>query len=217
MGIATGSFAEYAVADAEKLAIKPGNDRLRTGCGVHDLGDHRAAGTHHGRWCRGRAAGARHRSLGRSRLVRRADRQGARRDRYGCGEHSKLDFVSLLGADAVVDYATTDITDLDEQFDLIIDIGGRSPLMKLRRILTDGHLRDRGRRERRTFRRRRRPQPSSGRAVDVRPTTADVLHQQREPRFHRPARRDARRLATSSRRSVSGRRWLTPRMRSERS
>ena len=40
---------------------------------------------------------------------------------------------SSLGADAVVDHTTTDITDLDERFVLIIDTGGRSPLLKLRR------------------------------------------------------------------------------------
>jgi NADPH:quinone reductase-like Zn-dependent oxidoreductase len=55
----------------------------------------------------------------------------------GVASTAKLGFVTSLGVDAVVDYTSTDIADLDERFDLIIDTGGRTPLRKLRRILTE--------------------------------------------------------------------------------
>lgn len=137
MGIATGSFAEYAVADADKLAIKPGNidfeqAAVSTISGITAL----QALTTVGRVEPGQhvlvigASGG----VG-SFAVQIAKALGA--TVTGVASTSKLDVVSSLGADAVVDYTTTDVTDLDEQFDLIIDAGGRSPLLRLRRILTE--------------------------------------------------------------------------------
>jgi len=41
-----------------------------------------------------------------------------------------------LGADHVVDYKTEDFTDIAEPFDLILDIGGRNSIRRLRSVLT---------------------------------------------------------------------------------
>lgn len=47
-----------------------------------------------------------------------------------------IDFVRSLGADHLVDYTARDFTDIDEPFDLIVDIGGRNSIRRLRRVLT---------------------------------------------------------------------------------
>ncbi len=47
-----------------------------------------------------------------------------------------VDFVRSLGADHVVDYTTQDFTEIDEPFDLIIDVGGRNSIRRLRSVLT---------------------------------------------------------------------------------
>ena len=48
---------------------------------------------------------------------------------------AKADFVRSLGADHVVDYATSDPTAVDHHYDAIIDIGGRTSIRRLRRAL----------------------------------------------------------------------------------
>jgi NADPH:quinone reductase-like Zn-dependent oxidoreductase len=50
------------------------------------------------------------------------------------GRHA--DLVRSLGADEVIDYTKEDFTDGSRRFDLIIDIGGRTSVARLRRALT---------------------------------------------------------------------------------
>jgi NADPH:quinone reductase-like Zn-dependent oxidoreductase len=53
----------------------------------------------------------------------------------------KLELVRSIGADHVIDYTRADITDDDQRYDLVLDIGGNRPLSQLRRALTrDGTL-----------------------------------------------------------------------------
>lgn len=47
----------------------------------------------------------------------------------------KLDLVRSLGADEVIDYTDVDVTEGDARFDIIVDIGGSTPLRRFRRIL----------------------------------------------------------------------------------
>lgn len=47
-----------------------------------------------------------------------------------------VELVESLGADHVVDYTATDITDRDERYDLILQLAGTAPASPLRRILT---------------------------------------------------------------------------------
>jgi NADPH:quinone reductase-like Zn-dependent oxidoreductase len=49
---------------------------------------------------------------------------------------ANLEFVASLGAEQVYDHRTTDIADIAERYDVVLDIGGRNPLRKLRRLLT---------------------------------------------------------------------------------
>ncbi len=134
-GIATGSFAEYAVADAAKLASKPETityeqasvaavsgitalqaltdvGRLEAGQSVLVIGASGGVGSY---------------------AVQIAKALGARVT--GVASGAKGDFVRSLGADDVVDYDVTDYLDGSESFDLIVDIGGLNPLRKLRKAL----------------------------------------------------------------------------------
>ena len=54
----------------------------------------------------------------------------------GCAAPTRLDLVTGLGADHVVDYTRDDFADGVHHYDLIIDIAGNSPLSRLRRALT---------------------------------------------------------------------------------
>ena len=55
----------------------------------------------------------------------------------GVCQGSKADFVRSAGADHVIDHTTTRLGDLDERFDVIIDIGGNRPLRELRGLMTE--------------------------------------------------------------------------------
>jgi NADPH:quinone reductase-like Zn-dependent oxidoreductase len=51
---------------------------------------------------------------------------------------SKTGLVSSIGADHVIDYTQDDFADGRQRYDVILDIGGNSPLSRLRRALTPG-------------------------------------------------------------------------------
>jgi NADPH:quinone reductase-like Zn-dependent oxidoreductase len=48
----------------------------------------------------------------------------------------KVDLVRSLGADEVVDYTTTDVTESGQRYDVVLDIAGNRPLRQLRRVMT---------------------------------------------------------------------------------
>jgi NADPH:quinone reductase-like Zn-dependent oxidoreductase len=137
MGIATGSFAQFAVADNDKLALKPANLTFEqaaasTISGITAL----QALTTVGRV----EAGQRVLVVGASGgvgsfAVQIAKSLGA--IVTGMASGSKLDLVRSLGADEAIDYRETPIADITSNFDLIIDIGGRTPLRQLRRVLAE--------------------------------------------------------------------------------
>jgi len=54
----------------------------------------------------------------------------------GVASTQKVDLVRSLGADHAIDYMRADITDDDQRYDLVLDIGGQRPLAQLRRVLT---------------------------------------------------------------------------------
>ncbi|MDD7939829.1 NAD(P)-dependent alcohol dehydrogenase [Actinomycetospora lutea] len=133
-GIARGSFAEYAVAREDKLAHKPkrlsfehaaampisGLTALRAldASGVTDgqsvlvLGASGGVGTY---------------------AVQLAVAAGA--TVTGVASTPKLALVRDLGATEVIDYTQEDITDGSRRFDVILDIGGVTPINRLRRAL----------------------------------------------------------------------------------
>ncbi len=54
-----------------------------------------------------------------------------------CGP-ARIEYVKSLGADSVIDYAKEDFVDRPETYDVIIDILGKSPFSRCRRILKPG-------------------------------------------------------------------------------
>lgn len=135
-GIAKGSFAEYASALEDKLAIKPTNlsfdqaaavpvsgltaiqalrdvGRLESGQQVLIVGASGGVGTY---------------------AVQLAKAFGA--DVTGVASTAKVDLVRSIGADHVIDYTQEDFADGSHRYDLILDIGGNTPLSRLRSALT---------------------------------------------------------------------------------
>src|SRR6185312_4175017 len=137
-GIGQGSFAEYARARPDKLARKPASltfgqaaavavsgltalqglrdaGRLRPGQHVLITGASGGVGTF---------------------AVQIAKALGAQVT--GVCSTAKTGLVSSIGADHVLDYTHDDFADGSRRYDLILDIGGNSPLTRLRRALTPG-------------------------------------------------------------------------------
>ena len=135
-GIATGSYAEYAIAREDKLAPKPSNltfeqaavvaisglpalqglrdkGKVRPGQKVLIIGASGGVGTY---------------------AVQIAKAFGAHVTAV-CST-TKVDMVRSIGADRVIDYTKEDFTQGDERYDVILDIGGNSSLSRLRRALT---------------------------------------------------------------------------------
>ena len=135
-GIARGSFAEYAAAREDKLALKPGNlsfeqaavvpvsaitalqalcdvGRVENGQTVLIIGASGGVGTY---------------------AVQLAKALGA--EVTGVCSTAKVDLVRSLGADHVIDYSRDDFADGTRLYDLVIDIGGNAKLSRLRRALT---------------------------------------------------------------------------------
>ncbi|RMH71350.1 MAG: NAD(P)-dependent alcohol dehydrogenase [Actinomyces sp.] len=138
LGTARGSFAEYAVAPESALAAKPvevsfveaaaltvsGTTALEA---LVDVG--------------GPVAGRRVLVIGASggvgsHAVQIARVLGARVD--AVAGTPNLAYVAALGADTVHDHRTTSLDAVDTRYDLVVDIGGRNPLRRLRRLLLPG-------------------------------------------------------------------------------
>ncbi|MGW2256141.1 NAD(P)-dependent alcohol dehydrogenase [Kitasatospora sp. NPDC001660] len=135
-GSCHGSFAEYACARQDRIALKPGNldfeeaaavpvscctalqalrdvGRLRSGQTVLLIGAGGGVGTF---------------------AVQVARSFGAHVTAV-CGSDT-TDLVRSLGADQVIDYTQQDPTSGENRYDLILDIAGNRPLPHLRRALT---------------------------------------------------------------------------------
>ena len=135
-GISKGSFAEFASAREDKLAIKPSNLTFDQAAVVPVSGLTALQGlTDHGRIQPGQkvlivgASGG----VG-TYAVQLAKAFGA--EVTGVASTSKLDLVRSIGADHVIDYTQGDFADGTQSYDLILDIGGNSTLSRLRSALT---------------------------------------------------------------------------------
>jgi NADPH:quinone reductase-like Zn-dependent oxidoreductase len=134
-GISQGSFAEYAVARADKLARKPATATFAQAAGVpvsalialralRDIGRVRAGQ----RVLITGASGG----VG-SYAVQLATAFGA--EVTGVASTTKLDLVRSLGATHALDYTRQDFADGAPGYDLILDIAGNPTLSRLRRAL----------------------------------------------------------------------------------
>jgi NADPH:quinone reductase-like Zn-dependent oxidoreductase len=134
-GIARGSFAEYAAAQEDKLVAKPAGLSFEQAATVAVSGLAAITGLHAGRI----AAGQKVLIIGASGgvgtyAVQLAKALGA--TVTGVASTAKAGLVRSIGADQVIDYTREDFADGRQHYDLILDIGGNSPLSRLRRALT---------------------------------------------------------------------------------
>jgi len=135
-GATRGTFAEYAIASVAKLAPKPPQLSFEQAAVMPYAGFVALQALRdHGRVEPGQqvlvvgASGA----VGTI-AVQLAVAFGATVTGVCSGRHAEL--VRSLGAQDVIDYASEDLADESRRFDLIIDIGGRTSVRRLRRALT---------------------------------------------------------------------------------
>ena len=135
-GTCRGSFAEYAVARADRLASKPANVSLEEAAAVPISGYAALqAVREHG----GIRAGQRVLIIGAGGGVGTFAVQIAKADGAevtGVCSTAKTEFVRLIGADHVIDYTKEEFADGRSHYDVILDIAGNRPLSQLRRALT---------------------------------------------------------------------------------
>jgi NADPH:quinone reductase-like Zn-dependent oxidoreductase len=135
-GIADGAYAEYAAADEHKLVHKPASITFQqAGVAAISGGTALQALTDVGRL----EAGQRVLVVGASGGVGTFTVQLAKvlgGVVTGVASAAKVDLVRSIGADDVIDYSAQDFLDGTIRFDLIIDIGGRNSIRRLRRALT---------------------------------------------------------------------------------
>ncbi|MDQ3641108.1 MAG: NAD(P)-dependent alcohol dehydrogenase [Actinomycetota bacterium] len=139
-GAAEGVFAEYAVARAGRLALKPANLSFEQAAAVPISGmtalqavrDQAQVEAGHRVLIIGASGGV------GTFAVQIAKAFGA--EVTGVSSTAKMDLVRAVGADHAVDYTQEDFAD-GEHYDAILDMGGNRRLSHLRRALTpDGRL-----------------------------------------------------------------------------
>jgi NADPH:quinone reductase-like Zn-dependent oxidoreductase len=134
-GIAKGSYAEYAAASEDKLALKPTSLTFEQAAamGVSGLTALKALDA------AGVAAGSRMLVAGASGsvgtyLVQIAVAMGA--TVTGVASGAKADLVTSLGAERVIDYTKEDFADGKHKYDVVFAVGGMTSVAHLRRALT---------------------------------------------------------------------------------
>ncbi len=134
-GTGNGTFAEFASAQAGRLALKPVTLSFEQAAAVPVSGLTALQGVRAGA---DGEAGQRVLIIGASGgvgtfAVQIAKAFGA--EVTGVCSTGKMELVRSLGADHVVDYNVGDFADGDPSYDVVLDIGGNSPLSRLRRAL----------------------------------------------------------------------------------
>ena len=135
-GIGKGSYAQYTTADQNKLAAKPANATFEQAAvaavsGITAL----EALTDVGRVDAGQKVLIVGASGGVGTFaVQLAKALGA--EVTGVSGPAMTDTVRSIGADHVLDHTTEDFVDGASRYDLILDIGGRNSISRLRSVLT---------------------------------------------------------------------------------
>lgn len=133
-GVAKGSYAEYAVVTADKIAPMPANLGFEEAAVVPTSAATALQALNKG----GVRVGHKVLITGASGgvgtfAVQLAKAMGA--EVTGVCSASKVELVRSIGADHVVDYETTDFAGGGTRFDVIVDIGGNATLSRLRSVL----------------------------------------------------------------------------------
>jgi NADPH:quinone reductase-like Zn-dependent oxidoreductase len=133
-GVSRGAFAELATAPEDKLVRKPANLTFEQAAAVPVSATTAMQAVRMGRV----EAGHQVLVIGASGgvgtyAVQIAKALGA--EVTGVCSTSKIDLVRSMGADHIVDYTTDDLTSGSRRYDVVVDIGGNTPLRKLRTML----------------------------------------------------------------------------------
>lgn len=135
-GVAESSFATYAVARPAKLALRPAALTFEQAAAVPISGLTALQAVRD----QGKVqAGEKVLVIGASGGVGTFAVQLARAfgaEVTAVASTAKVDLVKGLGADHVIDYSREDFAAGERRYDVILDIGGSSPLARLRRALT---------------------------------------------------------------------------------
>jgi NADPH:quinone reductase-like Zn-dependent oxidoreductase len=130
-----GGFAEYVVAPAAALAVKPARLTFEEASTIPQAGPIALQGTAGaGRGSRMLINGAGGGSG--SFAIQLAKRLGAHVT--GVDNAEKLEFMRAVGADAVLDYRSHDFTRTGQRYDLILDLVAHRSMFAYRRALTKG-------------------------------------------------------------------------------
>lgn len=137
-GVCQGAFAQYAAARVDKIAQMPAHISFEQAAAVpvsaltalQALRDHGRVKAGQQVLILGASGGV------GSFAVQLAKALGA--TVTGVCSGAKLEFVRSLGANEVLDYTRTPLTDLQARFEVVLDIGGNRPVWQLRQLLTDG-------------------------------------------------------------------------------
>ncbi len=135
-GIGQGSFAEYARVREDKLALKPKGLSFEQAAVLGVSGGTALQACDRA----GITAGESVLIIGASGGVGTYAVQIARAlgaEVTAVCSTPKIDMVRSLGAAHVIDYTRDDFTTGTKRYDVILDLGGNTPLARLRRILTD--------------------------------------------------------------------------------
>jgi NADPH:quinone reductase-like Zn-dependent oxidoreductase len=137
-GTSNGSFAEYASASEDTLALKPANLTFRQAAAVPTSA---VAALQALRDAGGIKADQQVMLVGASGgvglfAVQIAKSFGA--EVTGVCSTTKVDLVRSLGADHVIDHTQEDFTQSGQQYDLILVMGGNQSLSQLKRVLRPG-------------------------------------------------------------------------------
>jgi NADPH:quinone reductase-like Zn-dependent oxidoreductase len=135
-GVGQGTFAEFSIAKADRLAPRPANLTpaeaaalpVSATTALQAVRDHGHVQAGQKVLVIGASGGV------GSYAVQIAKAFGA--EVTGVCSTAKVDLVRSLGADAVIDYTRSDITDAGTRYDVVLDIGGDRPVRQLRQVLT---------------------------------------------------------------------------------
>jgi NADPH:quinone reductase-like Zn-dependent oxidoreductase len=134
-GVSRGAFAEYAAALENKLVRMPSSVTFEQAAAVPVSATTAMQGLRAGRVQAGQTVMVIGASGGvGTYAVQIAKALGA--EVTGVCSTAKTELVRAVGADHVIDYTAEDFTDGSRRYDLVLDIGGNTPLRKLRQTLT---------------------------------------------------------------------------------
>ena len=179
-GIGIGTFADYAVARADRLARKPANLTFDAGRRRARLRHHRPARGDRRRPGHGRASGCWSwaRRVGSAATPSSWPRRSARRS-PGWPAPASSTWSGRSAPTTSIDYTREDFADGARRYDLIIDIAGNPALSRLRRALTPTGIVVARRRRGRRQADRHGPAAARRRSVAVRPPAAGTGHLRR--------------------------------------